>query len=55
MLQASVLLLSLGLMVWSLNWTGVLEIPIEMFWMLSLGGIGLLLMHMAVNRSPKAC
>jgi hypothetical protein len=54
MLQASVLLLSLGLMVWSLNWTGVLEIPIEMFWMLSLGGIGLLLMHMAVNRSPKA-
>ena len=51
MRQASMILLSLGLVVWSLNWTEVLEIPIEMFWMLSLGGIGVLLMYMATSRS----
>lgn len=55
MLQASMILLSLGLVVWSLNWTEALQIPIEMFWMLSLGGIGVLLMYMATSRSSKAC
>ena len=55
MLQASMILLSLSLVVWSLNWTGVLSVPIEMFWMLSLGGIGLLLMYMARSRSSNAC
>ncbi len=55
MRQASMILLSLGLVVWSLNRTEVLEIPIEMFWMLSLGGIGVLLMYMATSRSSKAC
>jgi hypothetical protein len=54
MLQASMVLLSLGLVVWSLNWTEVLEIPIEMFLMLSLGGIGVLLMYMVTSRSSKA-
>jgi hypothetical protein len=55
MLQASMILLSLGLVVWSLNWTEVVAIPIEMFWMLSLGGIGVLLMYIVTSRSTKAC
>lgn len=38
MLQAATILMSLGLVVWSLNWTEVLEVPIEVFWVLSLGG-----------------
>ena len=54
MLQASMILLSLGLVVWSLNWTEVLDIPIEMFLMLSLGGIGVLVMYMVTSRSSKA-
>lgn len=54
MLQASMILLSLGLVVWSLNWTEVLDIPIEMFLMLSLGGIGVLVMYMVTGRSSKA-
>jgi hypothetical protein len=54
MLQASTILLSLGLVVWSLTWTEVLNVPIELFWVLSLGGIGALLMHIATSRSSRA-
>ena len=55
MLQASTVLLALALVVWSLTWTEVIEVPIEVFWILSLGGIGVLLMHIATtSRSSKA-
>lgn len=56
MLQASTILLALGLVIWSLTWTGVLDIPMEVFWALTIGGICVLLMHIAnTRRSSSAC
>ena len=53
MIQAPVILLSLGLLVWSLNWTEVLEVPIDILWMLSLAGVGVVLMHIGISRSQR--
>ena len=54
MLQASTLLMALGFVVWSLTWTEVLKVPIEVFWVFSLGGICVLLMHIAAeSRTSK--
>lgn len=56
MLQASTILLALGLVIWSVTWTGVLDIPMEVFWALTIGGICVLLMHIAnTRRSSSAC
>lgn len=56
MLQASTILLALGLVIWSVTWTGVLDIPMEVFWALTIGGICMLLMHIAsTRRSSNAC
>ncbi len=56
MLQASTILLALGLVIWSVTWTGVLDIPMEVFWALTIGGICMLLMHIAsTRRASNAC
>ena len=55
MLQASTILLALGLVTWSVTLTGVFDIPIEVFWILTVGGICVMLMHIATtSRSSKA-
>ncbi len=53
MLQAALLSLVLGLVVWWLAWTGLAEMPTQVYWGLTGGGMLLMLVHVATRRPAR--
>ena len=43
MLHAALIALVLGLVVWGLNWTGLAEMPTQVYWVFTVGGMLLML------------
>lgn len=54
MLQAALLSLVLGLVVWWLAWTGLAEMPTQVYWVLTVGGMLLMLIHVATRRPARS-
>lgn len=53
MLHAALISLVLGLVVWGLNWTELVETPIQVYWILTVGGMVLMLIHVATRRPAR--
>lgn len=53
MLQAALISLLLGLVVWGLNWTEVAQMPTPIYWVLTVGGMLLMLIHVAIRRPTR--
>ena len=53
MLYVALISLVMGLVVWVLNWTGVAEMPTEIYWTFTLGGMLLMLIHVATRRPTR--
>lgn len=53
MLHVALISLALGLVVWGLNWMGIAEMPIPIYWILTLGGMLLMLIHVATRRPTR--
>ena len=53
MLQAALISLLLGLLVWGLNWTEMAQMPTSIYWVLTVGGMLLLLIHVATRRPTR--
>ena len=53
MLHVALIFLALGLVVWGLNWTGLAEMPIQVYWAFTVGGMLLLLIHVATRRPVR--
>lgn len=53
MLHAALISLVLGLVVWALNWTGLAEMPTQVYWLFTLGGMLLMLIHVATRRPAR--
>lgn len=53
MLHAALISLVLGLVVWGLNWTELVETPIQVYWILTVGGMVLMLIHVATRRQAR--
>jgi hypothetical protein len=53
MLNAALISLVMGLLVWVFNWTGVAEIPTGIYWTFTLGGMLLMLIHVATRRPTR--
>jgi len=53
MLYAALIALVLGLVVWGLNWTGLAEMPTQVYWVFTVGGMLLMLIHVATRRPAR--
>lgn len=53
MLNAALMGLVLGLVVWGLNWMGLAEMPTQLYWFFTLGGMLLMLIHVATRRPTR--
>lgn len=53
MLNAALVCLSLGLMIWGLNWSGLIEMPTQMYWFFTMGGMLLMVVHVATRRPSR--
>jgi hypothetical protein len=53
MLHAALIALVLGLVVWGLNWTGLAEMPTQVYWVFTVGGMLLMLIHVATRRPAR--
>lgn len=53
MLHAALISLVLGLVVWGLNWTELVATPIQVYWILTVGGMVLMLIHVATRRPAR--
>lgn len=53
MLNVALISLVLGLVVWGLNWTGLAEMPTQLYWICTLGGMLLMLIHVATRRPTR--
>lgn len=51
MLNAALLCLTLGLVVWGLNWTGMADVPTQIYWVFTMGGMLLMVVHV-ITRPP---
>ncbi len=54
MLNASLTCLVLGLIVWGFNWTGVAELPAQLYWFFTVGGMLLMVIHVVTRRPFRA-
>lgn len=52
MLSTALVFLSLGLVVFGLNWLEIVTVSIPIYWLFSLGGMGLLIVYLGIRR-PK--
>lgn len=52
-LNVALTCLALGLVVWGLNWTQLAEMPIQVYWVFTVGGMLLLLVHVTVRRPAR--
>ncbi len=53
MLHAALICLSLGLMVWGLNWTGLADTPTMIYWLFTVGGMFLMVIHVITRRPAR--
>lgn len=53
MLNAALVCLSLGLMVWGLNWFGMAEMPTQIYWFFTMGGMLLMVIHVITRRPAR--
>ena len=53
MLNAALLCLTLGLVVWVLSWTGIAEMPTQVYWFFTMGGMLLMVVHVITRRPTR--
>ncbi|WHZ13959.1 MAG: hypothetical protein OJF52_000794 [Nitrospira sp.] len=53
MLNAALTSLALGLVVWGLNWTELIEMPMQFYWLFTGGGMLLMLIHVTTRRPTR--
>jgi hypothetical protein len=46
--------LALGLVVWGLNWTELAQMPVQIYWAFTVGGMLLLLAYVTMRRPARA-
>lgn len=53
MLNVALTCLALGLMVWGLNWTELAPMPVQIYWVFTVGGMLLMVIHVATRRPTR--
>jgi hypothetical protein len=53
LLNVALTCLALGLVVWSLNWTELAQMPIQIYWVFTVGGMLLLLVYVTMRRPAR--
>ncbi|MCE3221939.1 MAG: uncharacterized protein K0S58_119 [Nitrospira sp.] len=53
MLNAALMCLTLGLVVWLFNWTGMIEMPAQIYWFFTMGGMVLMVVHVITRRPAR--
>lgn len=54
MLTVALTSLALGLVVWGLNWTELAQMPVQIYWAFTVGGMLLLLAYVTMRRPARA-
>jgi hypothetical protein len=54
MLNVALMCLTLGLVVWFVTWTGMAEMPIQIYWFFTMGGMLLMVIHVITRRPARA-
>jgi hypothetical protein len=53
LLNVALTCLTLGLVVWGLNWTEFAQMPIQIYWVFTVGGMLLLLVYVTMRRPTR--
>ena len=54
MLNAALACLTLGLMVWLLNWTEMVVMPTQVYWFFTMGGMLLMVVYVIIRPPTRA-
>ncbi len=53
MLNAALMCLVLGLVVWGLSWTGLAVMPIQIYWFFTVAGMLIMVIHVMTRRATR--